>query len=58
MRRVLTIRASFFDLVAGEGEEMASIVHKFMHIHARKDRGGAFFDTDKVNRQKQNSREN
>jgi hypothetical protein len=58
MRRVLTIRASFLDLVAGEAEEMASIVHKFMHIHAWKDRRGTFLDTDKVNRQKQNSREN
>jgi len=58
MRRVLTIRASFLDLVAGEGEEMASIVHKFMHIHAGKDRRGAFLNTDKVNRQKQNCCEN
>jgi hypothetical protein len=56
MRRVLTIRASFLDLVAGEAEEMAPVVHKFMHIPAGKDRRGAFLDTDKINRQKQNSR--
>jgi hypothetical protein len=58
MRRVLTIRGSFLDSVAGEGEEMASVVHKFMHIHAGKDRRGAFLNTDKVNGQKQNYREN
>jgi len=58
MRRVLTIRGDFLDLVAGEAEEMASIVHKFMHIHAGKDRSCALLDTDKANRQKQNSREN
>jgi hypothetical protein len=58
MRRVLTIKASFLDLVAGEAEEMAPIVHKFMHIHAGKNRRGPFLNTDKVNRQKQNCREN
>src|SRR5271156_3342825 len=29
-------------LVAGEAEQMAAVVHEFMHVHALDDRSGAF----------------
>src|SRR6185312_1610137 len=34
--------------VAGEAEQMAAVVHEFMHRHALEDRGRALFGADEI----------
>ena len=43
--------------VAGEAEQVAAIMHELVHIHARNDRGGAFLNSDKIDRQQQDTGE-
>ena len=37
--------------MAGKAEQVATVVHEFMHIHAANDRGGAFLGTDEIDSQ-------
>src|SRR3984957_3319121 len=41
-------------LVAGEAEEMAAVVHKFMHIHALDDRSRALLRADEIDAEQAN----
>src|SRR5579871_3214217 len=40
--------------VAGEAEQMAAVVHEFVHIHALYDRGCALFSPDEIDAEQHN----
>src|SRR5215467_5119490 len=49
IRRLLTMGEA--RLVAGEAEQVPSVVHELMHVHAGDDGGGALLDPDEIERQ-------
>src|SRR5262249_13358891 len=53
MRRSLTMMSPFGRLVAGEAEQVAPVMHEFVHVHAGDDRGGAFLDADEIDHRQQ-----
>ena len=40
-------------LVAGESEQMAAVMHEFMHVHATDQGGRTFFGPNEIDRQKE-----